>query len=42
MRRLEDCIRAGKTIGLGRLPSHDFAINSAWLTVSKTAAVRLA
>ncbi len=40
--RVEDCIRTGKNTGLGRFPSHDFAINSAWLTASMTAAVLLA
>ena len=29
--RVEDCIRTGKDCGIGRFPSHDFAINSAWL-----------
>jgi len=28
--------------GLGRLPAHNFAINTAWLTASMTAAVLLA
>jgi hypothetical protein len=40
--RVEDCIRTGKSTGLGRFPSHDFAINGAWLTSSMTAAVLLA
>jgi hypothetical protein len=40
--RVEDCIRTGKSTGLGRFPSHDFAINSAWLTAAMTAAVLLA
>ncbi|HJY72281.1 MAG TPA: transposase, partial [Streptosporangiaceae bacterium] len=32
--RVEDCIRTGKDCGIGRFPSHDFAMNSAWLGVS--------
>ncbi len=40
--RVEDCIRTGKDTGLGRFPSHDFAINTAWLTAAMTAAVLLA
>jgi hypothetical protein len=40
--RVEDCIRTGKDTGLGRFPSHDYAINTAWLTTSMTAAVLLA
>lgn len=40
--RVEDCIRTGKDTGLGRFPSRDFAINTAWLTASMTAAVLLA
>jgi nucleotide-binding universal stress UspA family protein len=40
--RVEDCIRTGKNTGLGRFPSHDFAINTAWLTAAMTAAVLLA
>lgn len=39
--RVEDCIRTGKDTGLSRFPSHDAAINSAWLTASMTAAVLL-
>ncbi|MGI8311491.1 transposase [Saccharopolyspora hattusasensis] len=39
--RVEDCIRTGKDTGLGRFPSHDFAINTAWLTTSMTAAILL-
>jgi hypothetical protein len=30
--RVEDAIRTGKDCGIGRFPSHDFAINSAWLS----------
>ena len=36
--RVEDCIRTGKDCGIGRFPSHDFAMNSAWLGVSLIAA----
>jgi len=32
--RVEDGIRTGKDCGIGRFPSRDFAINSAWLAVS--------
>ncbi|MGI8305762.1 transposase [Saccharopolyspora hattusasensis] len=39
--RVEDCIRTGKDTGLGRFPSRDFAINTAWLTTSMTAAILL-
>ena len=39
--RVEDCIRAGKDCGIGRFPSHDFAMNSAWLGVSLIAAALL-
>jgi hypothetical protein len=39
--RVEDCIRTGKDCGIGRFPSHDFAINSAWLAVSLIAATLL-
>ncbi len=28
---VEDCIRTGKDCGIGGFPSHDFALNSAWL-----------
>ena len=40
--RVEDRIRTGKNCGIGRFPSHDLAINSAWLTASLTAATLLA
>jgi Transposase DDE domain group 1 len=40
--RVEDCIRTGKDCGIGKFPSHDFAINSAWLAASLTAATLLA
>jgi Transposase DDE domain group 1 len=39
--RVEDAIRTGKDCGLGRFPSFDFGINSAWLTASLTAAALL-
>jgi hypothetical protein len=40
--RVEDCIRTGKDCGIGKFPSHDLALNSAWLTASLTAATLLA
>jgi hypothetical protein len=40
--RVEDAIRTGKDCGIGKFPSHDFAINSAWLAASLTAAALLA
>jgi hypothetical protein len=39
--RVGDAIRTGKDCGLGRFPSHDFAISSAWLATSLTAATLL-
>jgi hypothetical protein len=39
--RVEGCIRTGKDCGIGRFPSHDFAMNSAWLGVSLIAAALL-
>ena len=36
--RVEDCIRTGKDCGIGRFPSHDFAMNSTWLAASLIAA----
>jgi hypothetical protein len=39
--RVEDGIRTGKDCGIGRFPSRDFAINSAWLAVSLIAAALL-
>ena len=39
--RVEDCIRTGKDCGIGRFPSHDFAMNSAWLAVASIAAALL-
>jgi hypothetical protein len=35
---VEDCIRTGKDCGIGRFPSHDFAMNSAWLAAALIAA----
>lgn len=40
--RVEDAIRTGKDTGIGRFPSHDFALNTAWLAASLTAATLLA
>lgn len=40
--RVEDGIRTGKDTGIGHFPSHDFAINSAWLAASLIAATLLA
>ena len=40
--RVEDRIRCGKTTGFGRFPSRRFAINTAWLELSLTAADLLA
>ncbi|HUK70268.1 MAG TPA: IS1380 family transposase [Streptosporangiaceae bacterium] len=40
--RVEDCIRTGKDTGIGRFPSHDYAVNQAWLTASMTAQILLA
>ena len=39
--RVEDCIRTGKDCGIGRFPSHDFAMNSAWLAAALIAAALL-
>jgi hypothetical protein len=39
---VEDCIRTGKDCGIGKFPSHDFAVNSAWLALALTAATLLA
>ena len=39
--RVEDCIRTGKDCGIGQFPSHDFAMNSAWLAASLIAAALL-
>jgi hypothetical protein len=40
--RVEDVIRTGKDAGLGHFPSHDFALNTAWLTAAMTAQILLA
>jgi hypothetical protein len=40
--RVEDRIRTGKDCGIGRFPSFDFGINSAWLATSLIAATLLA
>ena len=32
--RVEDCIRTGRDCGIGRFPSHDFAMTFAWLAVA--------
>jgi hypothetical protein len=40
--RVEDAIRTGKETGLGHFPSHDFAVNAAWLTAAMTGQILLA
>jgi hypothetical protein len=40
--RVEDAIRTGKDTGIGKFPSHDLAVNAAWMTASLTAATLLA
>jgi Transposase DDE domain group 1 len=40
--RVEDAIRTGKDTGLGHFPSHDFALNAAWLTAAMTGQILLA
>jgi hypothetical protein len=40
--RVEDRIRCAKATGLGKLPSHDYARNKAWLTTSSLAQTLLA
>jgi hypothetical protein len=40
--RVEDGIRTGKDCGIGRLPSHDFALNAAWFSAALIAATLLA
>jgi DDE family transposase len=40
--RVEDAIRTGKDTGLGKFPSHLFALNQAWLAAALTAATLLA
>jgi hypothetical protein len=39
---VEDCIRTGKDCGIGKFPSHDLALNTAWIRLSLTAATLLA
>jgi hypothetical protein len=39
---VEDCVRAGKDTGIGRFPSHLFALNQAWLAAALIAAALLA
>jgi hypothetical protein len=39
--RVEDRIRTGKDCGIGHFPSHDFKINTAWLSASLIAATLL-
>ena len=39
--RVGDCIRTGKDCGIGRFPSHGFAMNSAWPAVALIAAALL-
>ena len=40
--RVEDCVRTGKDTGIGKLPSHLFALNAAWLAAALIAATLLA
>jgi hypothetical protein len=40
--RVEDAIRTGKDCGIGKFPSCDFAVSSAWLTASLTGGTLLA
>jgi hypothetical protein len=40
--RVEDAIRTGKDTGIGRFPSHAFALNQAWLAAALIAATLLA
>ena len=40
--RVEDCVRTGKDTGIGKLPSHAFALNQAWLAAALIAATLLA
>jgi hypothetical protein len=39
--RVEDAIRTGKDTGIGKFPSHQLALNRAWLTAALTAATLL-
>ena len=36
--RVEDCVRTGKDTGIGKFPSHLFALNAAWLAAVLIAA----
>jgi hypothetical protein len=40
--RVEDAVRTGKDTGIGKFPSHAFALNQAWLAASLIAATLLA
>jgi hypothetical protein len=40
--RVEDAVRTGKDTGLGKFPSHAFALNQAWLAAALIAATLLA
>jgi hypothetical protein len=40
--RVEDGIRTGKSCGIGRFPSHDFKLNTAWFAAALIAATLLA
>jgi hypothetical protein len=40
--RVEDCVRTGKDTGIGKFPSHSFAVNQAWLAAALIAATLLA
>jgi hypothetical protein len=40
--RVEDCVRTGKDTGIGKFPSHAFALNQAWLAAALIAATLLA
>jgi DDE family transposase len=40
--RVEDAVRTGKDTGIGKFPSHAFALNQAWLAAALTAAALLA
>jgi hypothetical protein len=39
---VEDCVRTGKDTGIGKFPSHAFALNQAWLAAALAAATLLA
>jgi hypothetical protein len=40
--RAEDCVRTGKDTGIGKFPSHQLALNRAWLAAALIAAALLA